>query len=137
MKHLMTIFFLAILIYSCNTPKSATIKKGVITTEKVADTIRIVNEELEYEIIIIDVGFESWLVTQKPIWYYSNSTLRIKNNFYVIEWNIRVDQPFVYDPHLYELPIDYSPHIDYGKEVNYKLFMYFQFFQQKYKQKLL
>ena len=136
MKYLMVVLFLSVLIYSCDSPKTVVNQDNISLTEKVADTIRIENKELEYEIIIIDIGFESWLVTQKPIWYYSNSSLRIKNNFYVTEWNIRVNQPFVYDPHLYELPIDYSPHIDYGKEVNYKLYMYFQFFQQKYKQKL-
>ncbi len=136
MKYILIFFGLVFFIYSCNTPKTTTNKEEIDPSEKVADTIRIVNEELEYEIIIIDIGFDSWLVTQKPIWYYSNSSLQIKNNIYVTEWNIRVNLPHQYDPHLYELPIDYSPHIDYGKEVNYKLYMYFQFFQQKYKQKL-
>ena len=136
MKYLIVILFLSVLIYSCDTPKTVVNQDNINMNEKVADTIRIENEELEYEIIIIDIGFESWLVTQKPITYYSNSYLRTKNTFYVTEWNIRVNQPFIYDPHLYEMTIDYSPHIDYGKEVNYKLFMYFQFFQQKYKQKL-
>ena len=32
--------------------------------------------------------------------------------------------------------IDYD-HIDYGMEVNYLLYMYFQFFQDKYKQRFL
>jgi len=136
MKYILIIFGLTFLIYSCNTPKSTINEKEIIPTDQVADTIRIANEELEYEIIIIDIGFESWLVTQKPITYYSNSYLKIKNDFYVVEWNIRVNQPFIYDPHLYEMAIDYDSFIDYGKEVNYKLFMYFQFFQQKYKQKL-
>ena len=136
MKYILIIFGLTFLIYSCNTPKTTVNNNENISTEKIADTIRIANEELEYEIIIIDIGFESWLVTQKPITYYSNSYLKNKNDFYVTEWNIRVNQPFVYDPHLYEMAIDYDLHIDYGKEVNYKLFMYFQFFQQKYRQRL-
>ena len=136
MKYILIIFGLSFLIYSCNTPKTTVNNNENISTEKVADTIRIANDELEYEIIIIDIGFESWLVIQKPITYYSNSYLNNKNDFYVTEWNIRVNQPFKYDPHLYELPIDYDIHIDYGKEVNYKLFMYFQFFQQKYRQRL-
>ncbi|VAV86151.1 hypothetical protein MNBD_BACTEROID02-1823, partial [hydrothermal vent metagenome] len=54
----------------------------------------------------------------------------------VVEWNYRVTQPLLYNTNLYEQEINYSPHIDYGIEVNYKLFMYFKFFQQKYKQKL-
>lgn len=131
------VFGLVFLVFSCNTPKTTVNKAESNPVEKVADTIRIANEELGYEIIIIDIGFDSWLITQKPMWYYSNNFLRTKNNYYVIEWNNRVNQPFRYDPSLYELPIDYSPHIDYGLEVNYKLYMYFQFFEQKYKQKLL
>jgi len=136
MRYLLLIFGFIFFMVSCNTPKATISKKENISIEKVADTIRIVNEELEYEIIIIDIGFDSWLVTQKPITYYSNSYLKIKNDFYVVEWNIRVNQPFEYDPHLYEMSIDYDPNIDYGIEVNYKLFMYFQFFQQKYRQRL-
>ncbi len=136
MKYFLIFFGLIFFVYSCNTPKAAVDKATDVSNEKVADTIRIINEELEYEIIIIDIGFDSWLVTQKPMSYYSNNTLRIKNNFYVVEWNTRVNQPLVYNPSLYEFPIDYSPHIDYGIEVNYKLYMYFQFFQQKYKQRL-
>lgn len=136
MKYLMIVLFLSVLFYSCDTPKTVVNQDNISLAEKVSDTIRIENEELEYEIIIIDIGFESWFVTQKPITYYSNSYLRIKNTFYVTEWNIRVNQPFTYDPYLYEMSIDFDPNIDYGKEVNYKLFMYFQFFQQKYKQKL-
>ena len=100
------------------------------------DKIVIENKELDYEIIIIEPGFNSWLVTQKPISYYSQSTLEIKNKFYVTSWNQRVLQPFKYSTNLYEMSIDYDSHIDYGLEVNYKLFMYFTYFQQKFKQKL-
>jgi len=101
-----------------------------------SDKVVIENKELEYEVIIIEPGFSSWLVTQKPMSYYSQSTLEIKNQFYVISWNQRALQPFNYSPNLYEMRIDYDFHIDYGLEVNYKLFMYFTYFQQKYKQKL-
>jgi len=101
-----------------------------------SDKIIIENKELEYEIIIIEQGFNSWLVTQKPMSYYSQSTLEIKNQFYVVSWNQRVLQPFKSSPNLYEMRIDYDSHVDYGLEVNYKLFMYFTYFQQKYKQKL-
>lgn len=125
-----------ILIYSCTSSSNTTNSSSLVSTNASNDTIKIANEELEYEILIIETGFESWLVTQKPMWYYSNNTLAIKNQFYVVEWNQRVLQPFVYSPSLYEMQINYNPVVDYGIEVNYKLYMYFQFFQQKYKQKL-
>ena len=37
---------------------------------------------------------------------------------------------------LYEMQIDYQNNINYGYEVNYILYNYFVYFQQKYKQKL-
>ena len=35
-------------------------------TEIKGDTIRIANDSLEYEVIVFEPGFESWLHTQKP-----------------------------------------------------------------------
>ena len=136
MKILLFILLIITTIYRCNSSQKPINSNDIKPTNTSLDTIRIVNEELEYEILIIEMGFESWLVTQKPMWYYSNNTLAIKNQFYVIEWNQRVLQPLVYNSSLYEQQINYDPTIDYGIEVNYKLYMYFQFFQQKYKQKL-
>ncbi len=45
-------------------------------------------------------------------------------------------QPHNFNPNLYEMRIDYDPSIDYGYEVNYKLYNYFIYFQLTYKQKL-
>ncbi len=137
MRFWVSIVLVIIFIYSCNSSKTLTKNEEIVTVEPEMDTIRIVNEELEYELIILDIGFDSWLVTQKPMSYYSNQTLQYKNYLYVIEWNNRVTQPFKYDPSLYENTINYDQNIDYGIELNYKLYQYFQFFQQKYKQNLL
>jgi len=134
---------LGLILMACGATKSnADLNKnnGTGSTageEKAMDTIRIVNEELEYEIIILELGFESWLATQRPQSYYTQSTLEIKNLFYVNEWNNRVRQPFVYNPNLYWQEIDYSQGIDYGMEVNYLLYMYFRFFEEKYRQNLI
>jgi hypothetical protein len=136
MKKLLTFIALIITLYGCSSSKQVNQKKELTSTNEKQDTIRIVNEELEYEIIILDVGFDSWLVTQKPMSYYSNQTLRVKNIFYVSEWNQRVSQPFRYNIDLYQQTIDYDPNIDYGLEVNYLLYQYFQFFQKKYNQRL-
>ncbi|GGW25854.1 DUF6146 family protein [Arenibacter certesii] len=112
-------------------------EEKIAFTKTEGDTITIANEETEYEIIIIEPGFDFWLQSvAKPEGYYSQSYLENRNQIYVSEWNIRVSQPFTYNPSLYELHIDYSPHIDYGYEVNYKLFNYFIYFQRKYNQRL-
>jgi len=134
-----SLYIIAILlfvIFGCNTSKST-----VTTTDKVSatqnDTIRIANEELQYEVIIIDPGFNSWLASMAhPRGYHSQSFLENKNRVYISEWNRRVMQPQRYSPNLYEMTIDYQPHIDYGYEVNYLIYNYLIYFQNTYKQKL-
>jgi hypothetical protein len=138
MKKIATILLICLFIVSCNTSKNTTSKKDEkLESLKLNDTVKIANDTLEYQIIIIEPGFNFWLAsTAKPEGYYSQSYLENKNIFYVQEWNNRVNQPQVYDPQLYELPINYQQGIDYGYEVNYKLYNYFVYFQLKYKQRL-
>lgn len=101
------------------------------------DPVVIADEESKYEITIIDPGFNFWLTSfAKPYQFYSQSYLESKNTFYVAEWNSRVSQPFRHNSSLYEMQIDYYPGIDYGYEVNYKLYNYFIYFQRKYNQRL-
>lgn len=101
------------------------------------DTVNISSEEIEYEIIIIEPGFNFWLNSiAKPEGYYSQSWLENRNQIYVLNWNQRVIQPLQFNPNLYELRIDYDPLIDYGYELNYKLYYYFIYFQRKYNQRL-
>ena len=57
--------------------------------------------------------------------------------FYVTTWNSRVLQPQRFNPNLYEMQIDYKANIDYGYDVNYQLYNYFVYFQNRYKQNLL
>jgi len=103
----------------------------------IEDTVTIENEESNYEIIIIDPGFNRWLRSiAHPRGYYSQEFLENRNRIYVIEWNNRAIMPTVYDPLLYELQINYDPYTDYGYEVNYQLYNYFIYFQRKYKQRL-
>jgi len=136
MKNLVSILIVLLIIIGCSTSKS-----NVATAEKPKtgsnDTIKIVNKELEYEVIIIEPGFDFWLAsTAFPRGYYSQSYLENKNNFYVSEWNNRVRQPQVYPPNLYEMTIDYNPTINYGYEVNYLIYNYMIYFQNKYNQRL-
>lgn len=125
--------------FNCNSPKQTVSKEANEVTEnvKVNDTIKIVNEELEYQIIIIDPGYATWLVSMaRPEGFYTQQYMENRNNLYVIEWNQRVMQPFRFDPNLYELQINYDSKIDYGYEVNYKLYNYFIYFQLRYNQRL-
>lgn len=140
MKNLLyTILFLCSII-ACNTAKNPNIKKP--ETEKAlakseSDTVTIANDELEYEIIIIEPGFNFWLASRaRPRGFYGQQYMENRNIIYVTEWNNRVLQPQRFNPGLYEMQIDYQQHIDYGYEVNYMLYHYFIYFQLTYKQRL-
>lgn len=124
------------MILSCDAKKQPVSSSDVNKATVSVDTIKIENKELEYEITIIEMGFESWLATQRSSSYFTQPTLESKNLFYVTEWNRRVMLPNGYNGMIYERQINYDPKLDYGMEVNYLLYMYFQFFQEKYKQKL-
>ena len=144
---LVLIFFL---LLSCNSKKSAvatpernltvkndTIKIAKNTVKVKNDTIRIANDSLQYEVIIIDPGFSTWLISRSfPRGYHSLTYLENKNLLYVNEWNNRVHQPQQYNPNLYEMSINYEPFIHYGYEVNYLIYNYMIYFQNTYKQNL-
>ena len=137
MKNGVIIFFLCSLIYACSGSKSTSIASQNEVATTASDTVRIANDELEYEIIIIEPGFNFWLASRAmPRNYYSQSYLEARNQFWVSEYNNRVLQPMRYDANLYQMQIDYRPGIDYGYEVNYMLFNYLVYFQQTYKQQL-
>lgn len=140
MKALIFILIICGIFISCDatrTSNSTSTDSNDIQNAIQQDTVRIANDELEYEIIIIEPGFNSWLVsTARPEGYYSQNFLETRNIQYVTEWNNRVLQPFRFNPNLYEMQINYQPGVDYGYEVNYKLYNYFIYFQITYKQQL-
>lgn len=138
MKTIIYILLICGFAISCNTTKRvSSLNNETLEHVKLNDTVSIANDDLEYEIIIIEPGFNFWLLSQaRPEGFYNQNYLETRNQQYVIEWNQRVLQPQTYNPNLYELQIDYQPHIDYGYEVNYKLYNYFIYFQLTYKQRL-
>lgn len=133
---LLFIFAFIGLLIACDAAKNSANTDKTNLDQSKMDTIKIENEKLDYQIIIMDIGFDAWLSTQRPETYYEQSYLEIKNKFYVTQWNQRVMSPTHFNPNLYQQLIDYDHKIDYGLEVNYKLFMYFQFFQFKYRERL-
>lgn len=138
MKNLLLILLITILAFSCKTTiktASSDVDKPQIET---GDTLTISSDKLEYDIIIVEPGFNIWLASiAKPEGYYGQYYLENKNRRYVTEWNSRVLQPQRYNTDLYEFQINYDQGVDYGYEVNYKLYNYFVFFQNTYKQNLL
>ena len=128
MKYFLYSALIALIIYSCGS-STKTIDSNSQTEEEI---VVIENDSLEYQIIITDIGFSTYLLTiAKPMEFYSQNYYENKNVFYVSEWNRRASNPLRYGD-FYGNVIDYSPHTDYGIEVNYKLFNYFKFVENKY-----
>ena len=136
MKKIVISLLLIIALASCHFDKNIVPKEKKSIAEKTSDTIRIANDSLEYEVIIIDSGFNSWLYgNAKPRGFYSESYLENRNQIYVTEWNNRVMQPQRYN-NLYEMQINYDRNIHYGYEVNYLIYNYMIYFQITNKQQL-
>ena len=88
----------------------------------------------EYELIVFDSGFDFWLNSSgHSISQYSNEYLRSMNISYVQEWNRRN----IMGDRRFESYIDYDTFEDYNKDFNYKLFMYFKYFEEKNRLKLI
>lgn len=137
MKYLISILIIIGIALSCKSPNTSTSENNKEIAPKENDTVRIANDSIEYEIIIIEPGFNAWLAgNARPEGFYSQTFLENRNYQYVIAYNQRVLQPQVFDPNLYQIQINYQQGIDYGYDVNYKLYNYFIYFQLKYKQQL-
>lgn len=123
------------MIYSCGSSRDRDFNKKEIPVTA-NDTVRIANDSLEYEIIIIEPGFNLFINSiAKPRGYYSQSYLENKNRILVQDYNERVRNPQRYNPNLYVQEINYDPSIDYGYEVNYLLYNYFVFLSLEYNQR--
>jgi hypothetical protein len=136
MKNTLYIIALVALFIACSGSKNTTYDSDKNVAAVANDTVRIANDSLEYEVIVIEPGFYGWLATQPPRGFYTQSAMEISNKFDVLEYNLRARDPMRYGTTLYPFPIDYDRNVDYGYEVNYLLFNYFIFFEQRYNQKL-
>jgi len=136
MKNILYFLVALAVVYGCASTQNDPGMTGGNPTASSNDTVRIANDSLEYEIIIIEPGYNTFLNSiARPEGYYSQSYLENKNRFIVPEYNQRVMQPFQYNNNLYPQQIDYNSSIDYGYEVNYKLYYYFVYFTRKYNQR--
>lgn len=134
MKKIFYTLILAAFVIGC---ASTNTKKDIANTaDDTSDTVRIANDSLEFEILIIEPGFNNWLVTQQPRGYYEQFWLETRNSIRVITYNNRVLNSTQYDPNVYIQQINYEQGVDYGYEVNYLLHNWFKFFEQRYGQKL-
>lgn len=133
MKKFILILLIGGFLYNCSSTKKPMQNSTDSKAQK--DTLRIANDSLNYEIIIFETGFKSFLATQPSRGYYSQNYLESHNYRDVVSYNGRVLSPS-YSIDLYPQQIDYEANVDYGYEVNYLLYYYFRFFEKEYGQKL-
>jgi len=123
MKLSILIGFMACIIMACSSAREAS-----KTSAKLAQSS---NDSTEYELIIIDARFDTWYsLNYSPAKDRFNEYYRSKNLVAVINWNDYYRNGRygkVIDSY-----IDYQPSVDYGIEVNRKLYWYFQYIVESY-----
>lgn len=118
MKKLLITIFGVLLLGSCYTSNTM---YGI----KDNNLIDIKQDKEEYELLVLDPGFETWFVTtwspasDRPLDYY-----RMWNHRYVNAWNYKATHPHSYE--LFDNTIQYDPTANYGMEVERKLYYYFR-----------
>jgi hypothetical protein len=113
-----------LLLFSCSPLKHAS--KTSAKLEKVS------TDSTEYEIRIIDNNFDLWYnLNYSPAADHPNEYYRAKNIIGVSNWNYFYTSGKYRD--LIDFLIDYRPEIDYGLDVNRKLYWYFRFIITSYK----
>lgn len=125
----MKINFLLLVLFTFNFCLAQNDSSFVAFETKISDTS-------QYELTIIEPGFDSWFITNsKPVWYHEETFYKMNNQLYVNEWNDRVRSIEFDVP--YDNIIHYNYMSEYGIDLEYKLFWYFKFMEDKYNMKLL
>ena len=128
------ISFLTVIITSCGSKNN----QNTYSDYKTLDFETVSSDSIEYQIIIDDIGYESFLMMQKPIDFYSKKYYENWNRYYVVDWNSKVQSSIYHSSRyqdVFDIYINYDYTVDYGTEVNYKLYYYFLFIESKYRLK--
>ena len=117
------VFFISIL--GCSVEKNAVTS---LSENNLSDSTK-------YELIVAEPGFDTWLLSNLTAeWHHSDEFYKQWNKLYASEWNYRYSQPKYSGP--YDYPVDYDPTIEYGKEIEHKLYWFFKFMEEKYDMEL-
>ena len=131
------VFFLTIIGENSSILAQKVSESSNSTTIEKNDIVYITDNK-SFEVTFKGEHFYKWMKKQTPKHKYLQSSLEIENMQYASEWNRRVGNP-KYDSNKYVQHIDYQikPKLHYGIDVNYELYMYFIFFEEKYEKLLI
>ena len=88
-------------------------------TPKIAET-----DSTEYKLLVFDAGFETWFTqNRKPAWYHEKNYYKSRNIESAIEWNSKVRRGVPG----FDQEINYDPSVDYGLEIEHKLYYFFRY----------
>jgi hypothetical protein len=119
--------FLLVLMWAC-TPQKQIVKIKPTTVQS--------KDSTEYELLVFDPPFETWFaLNSNPAKDHSNDYYRTWNSQYVTDWNYHYT--LGHKPRIFENYIDYDNSIDYGIEVNRKLYYYFRYVETSLKVPIL
>lgn len=119
MKPILLFLITGLLCWSCY-PTSPKVSHSVGLKEK---------DTLSYELIIIDPGFETWYdIHFSPAKDRSNEAYHMYNQQAVLNWNYY----FTTGKHSQYIDsyINYENQVDYGIELNRKLYWYFKYVEE-------
>ena len=126
--------FVLLLLTSCGLSKN-TSEINDVSNYKTLELQTLDDNDEEYDIIIMDSGYDTFLLTQRPMNFYSQQYYENWNRYYVMDWNQKVQMSLYHTPkyqQVFDMYINYESQIDYGLEVNYKLYNYFMFVEKRY-----
>jgi len=119
MKQLIIWSTLLIVIAACAGKKNTVKIAASEETENAADSV-------EYELLTFDNRFETWYdMHNSPARYRSKEYYESWNKQYVTAWNIHAMSAS--RGSFFEPIVGWEPTVDYGFELNHKLFYYFMY----------
>lgn len=128
MKSILIALAVVVMITACSVTRKSTSNSSLKEVAK--------SDSTEYGIIILDPDFDQWYLTRYSIALdRGNEVYRLYNRTAVMNWNdnfIRGKYRNIIENHL-----NYDYNIDYGLDVNRKLYWYFKFIEERYSIRLL
>lgn len=129
MKPFISLIILFCIAIGCST------QKGIVKVRNTAESNSIETDSTEYELETFDARFETWyMMHNSPSQYRAKSYYETWNRQYVAEWNYKATTG---RNSFFEPIIGYEPNIDFGIDLNHKLFHYFMYVERVLKIQIL